>query len=58
MCTYTPSDVDSMAGTGTYVVSKFRTMGTKKFHQTSPRPKAQTPLGFTSRKLRSTLQSY
>lgn len=40
MCTYNASDLDSTHGIGYYVVSKYRTMGTKRMHQNSPRGKA------------------
>jgi len=47
MGTYNPTDIDSTSGS--YLVSKFRSMGTKKFVQESPRGGYNTNLSFISR---------
>ncbi len=44
--TYTPSDRDSH--NGSYIVSKFRTLGTTKIMNSSPRHKCGTPLAFAN----------
>lgn len=44
--TYTPTDKDSH--NGSYIVSKFKTLGTTKIMNSSPRHKCGTPLAFAN----------
>lgn len=51
--TYQPSDIDSH--NQSYLLSKYRTNGTKKFVQLSRKPDPKQPLSFCSRQGKSLL---